>query len=333
MATFRKLKSGKWNVQIRKKNNQFISKTFIEKSLARKWAREIENQIDKNIYEDYTQAETTTLRDIIKKYRDEIVVNHKASRSTTYRCNFLIRNKIAHLTLMQLKSQHIYKFKEELQQKDKAPKTINIYVNLLSAIWLTAKKRWSISLPAQSPFELVVREYVNNLRDRILTADEYQRLLHHASESQCPPMRDIIMFAFETAARWGEITSLQRKNVDFTRNLATFVDTKNGDDRTVPLSDKAVEILKRHPFGSRFFQITYDSFRAHFERVRDAAELGDFRFHDLRACAATRLLLSGLSIAEVASITGHKDWSSLKRYARIKPTDLLEKVNNVVAIK
>ena len=306
MATFRKLKSGKWNVQIRKKNNQFISKTFIEKSLARKWAREIENQIDKNIYEDYTQAETTTLRDIIKKYRDEIVVNHKASRSTTYRCNFLIRNKIAHLTLMQLKSQHIYKFKEELQQKDKAPKTINIYVNLLSAIWLTAKKRWSISLPAQSPFELVVREYVNNLRDRILTADEYQRLLHHASESQCPPM---------------------------TRNLATFVDTKNGDDRTVPLSDKAVEILKRHPFGSRFFQITYDSFRAHFERVRDAAELGDFRFHDLRACAAPRLLLSGLSIAEVASITGHKDWSSLKRYARIKPTDLLEKVNNVVAIK
>ena len=69
MATFRKLKSGKWNVQIRKKNNQFISKTFIEKSLARKWAREIENQIDKNIYEDYTQAETTTLRDIIKKYK------------------------------------------------------------------------------------------------------------------------------------------------------------------------------------------------------------------------------------------------------------------------
>tara|TARA_R110001632_G_scaffold51781_1_gene128789 strand:- start:1016 stop:1150 length:135 start_codon:yes stop_codon:yes gene_type:complete len=37
-----------------------------------------------------------------------------------------------------------------------------------------------------------------------------------------------------------------------------------------------------------------------------------------------------MSIAEVSSLSGHQDWSQLKRYTRIKPEDLLEKINNVV---
>ena len=38
------------------------------------------------------------------------------------------------------------------------------------------------------------------------------------------------------------------------------------------------------------------------------------RWHDLRACFATNALMSGMSIAQVSTITGHKDWSQLKRY-------------------
>ena len=63
------------------------------------------------------------------------------------------------------------------------------------------------------------------------------------------------------------------------------------------------------------------------------AKIKDFRFHDLRACFCTNALLSGMSIAEVSSISGHKDWSQLKRYTRIKPADLLVKINNVVKLR
>jgi integrase len=45
----------------------------------------------------------------------------------------------------------------------------------------------------------------------------------------------------------------------------------------------------------------------------------DFRFHDLRAYFFTNALLSRMSIAEVSAVSGHKDWSQLKRYTRIKP--------------
>ena len=53
MASIRKLKSGKWQVVIRKSNHKHIFKTFIEKAVARKFAREVEQQIEKDIYTDY----------------------------------------------------------------------------------------------------------------------------------------------------------------------------------------------------------------------------------------------------------------------------------------
>jgi hypothetical protein len=40
-----------------------------------------------------------------------------------------------------------------------------------------------------------------------------------------------------------------------------------------------------------------------------------------------------MSIAEVSALSGHRDWSQLKRYTRIKPQDLLVKVNNIIKLK
>ena len=46
MATFRR-RMGKWEVRVRRYNNKTISKTFIHKEDAHKWARETETQIEK----------------------------------------------------------------------------------------------------------------------------------------------------------------------------------------------------------------------------------------------------------------------------------------------
>ena len=73
--------------------------------------------------------------------------------------------------------------------------------------------------------------------------------------------------------------------------------------------------------------------RKHFTIACKRAGIIDFRFHDLRACFCTNALLNNWSIAEVSAVSGHKDWSQLKRYTRIKPADLLEKINNVVNLK
>jgi len=330
MASLRKLKSGRWQVSIRKANHKGVYKSFAEKALAKKWAREIELQIEKDVYTDYGNAETITIKDLLIKYRDEIVPEHKARRSTTYKLNKLLRYNVSLQFVLRLKSADIYKMQKQMQLEGLAPKTVNTYVQLLYQIWVTAKRKWSINLPAQSPFELVTLQKVRNQRDRVLTNAEYVRLLEAAEYSELRLLRDVIEFAYKTGARVMEILTLKRADTDLHKKLATFRDTKNGTDRTIPLANDVVEILKRYPFGDTFFRVkSYDSFNYFFKQARDRADIHDFRFHDLRACFCTNALLSGMTEAQVATISGHLDWRSLKRYSRIKAKDLVEKINEI----
>jgi len=267
------------------------------------------------------------------KYRDEIVPSQKACRQTTATLNMLMKHRIAFYSLTQLKSAHLYKLKKEMLV-GRAPKTVNGYIQLLSLIWKTAKKVWSISLPAESPFELVTLDKVNNQRDVIISKEEEKKLIAEAAKSKMNNLADMIKFAILVGARWSEIVALERKNVCFNKKTATFIDTKNGTDHTIPLHDDAIAILKKYPFGDKFFQVSsYGKFEFYFDQARKRAGLTHIKFHDTRATFCTRALLSGMSIPEVAALSNHQDWASLKRYSRIKPTDLLEKINNVVNLK
>ena len=137
MATIRKRQSGKWQVIIRKKNYPSVVRSFLEKSTASKFAKDVETQMDKQIFKDLSGASTTTLKDLMVKYKDEIVPTQKAHRSTTATLNMLMKHKIAYYSLTQLKSVHLYKFKKEMSV-GRAPKTVNGYIQLLSLIWKTA---------------------------------------------------------------------------------------------------------------------------------------------------------------------------------------------------
>ena len=98
---------------------------------------------------------------------------------------------------------------------------------------------------------------------------------------------------------------------------------------------QAIEILKRYPFGEKFFVVkSRDSFRYHYDKVRLNAGLPDFRYHDSRSFAANRMLLSGMSEIEVAAVGGWKTLAVLhRRYARIKARQLIGKINNVANLK
>ena len=69
MATFRR-RIGKWEVRVRRYNNKTISKTFIQKEDANKWARETETQIEKGLYEDLSQANSITLNELMQMVQD-----------------------------------------------------------------------------------------------------------------------------------------------------------------------------------------------------------------------------------------------------------------------
>ena len=85
MATIRQLKSGKWQVIIRKKNYPHIAKSFLSKGLASKWAKLTETQMEQKVFDDLSGAEGTTLRQLLIKYRDELVPTFKSAKTLTYK--------------------------------------------------------------------------------------------------------------------------------------------------------------------------------------------------------------------------------------------------------
>jgi len=332
MAYFYK-RNGRWKIEIRKKGFPDVYKSFLDLKDARKFARDVESQMERNVFEDYSGASGTTLKEILIKYRDEKTVLKKGVESETSKINFLIRHKISLNSLMRLKSHQIYKLMKELALTRK-PSTVNKYVNIICHAWRVAKREWGINLPAENPCDMVTLNRVNDTRDRILTKEEYQRLLEECKNSPLSMLHDIVIFAYQVGARQGEILKLKRGHIDFEKKTCTFYDTKNNEDRTIPLADTTLAMLKNYRFGKFIFNVgPARRLRKWFFKTCYNAGIHDFRFHDLRACFCTNALLSGMTIAQVSFLSGHKDWSQLKRYTRIKPEDLLDKMNNVVNFK
>ena len=325
-------RNGRWHVEVRKKGFPDIYKSFLDKGSASKFCRDVESQMERNVFEDYSGATGTTLKEILIKYRDEKTVNKKGANSETSKINLLIRHKISLHSLMRLKSHHIYRLMKELSLTRKES-TVNKYVNIICHAWRVAKREWGINLPAQNPCDMVTLNRVNDSRDRILSKNEYAVLLDACSKSQLSTLKDIVIFAYQVGARQGEILKLKKGHIDFEKKLCTFYDTKNNEDRTIPLADETLAMLKKYRFGKYIFNTTPRRLRKWFNKATYKAQIFDFRFHDLRACFCTNALLSGMTIAQVSFLSGHRDWSQLKRYTRIKPEDLLDKVNTVVNLK
>ena len=294
MARVWKMKSGKWICEIRKKGHPYISKAFWDLKVARKFGRDVESKMERNVFEDYSGARGTTLREILVRYRDERTVLKKGWREETNTINKLIGHKIALNSLMMLKSHHIHKLMKELSSGRK-PSTVNKYVNLICHAWRVAKREWGINLPAENPCDMVTLNKFDDTRDRVLTKTEYHQLLEVAlvqdsavnnsgnntvDKDRYRHLTDVIKFAYQTGARQGEILKLKREHIDFDARTCTFYDTKNKADRTIPLADETLAIVKKHVFGQCIFDVDSRRLRKWFNKATRTAKISNFRFHN-----------------------------------------------------
>ena len=164
-------------------------------------------------------------------------------------------------------------------------------------------------------------------RDRRLAKGEYQRLRGAAEGLRNPLIWPIIDIAVETAMRRSEILSLTWENVDIQNGTCHLPMTKNGSPRTVPLTSKARQIVKSCSQNSELvFPVSSNAVRLSWDRLRARAGVNDLRFHDLRHEAISRFFERGLSIAEVALISGHKDPRMLFRYTHLRAEDVAKKL-------
>lgn len=170
----------------------------------------------------------------------------------------------------------------------------------------------------------------SNSRDRLPTLDELGRLLEHFSQSRAGradsiPMVDICLYALFSTRRSSEITrqtfdDLVGHDEIWVRDMK-HPGEKLGNDVLVKLPTEALAIIKsRQAAGGtgRIFPHNADSISAAFTRACQFLGIEDLHFHDLRHAGITRLFEMGLSIPQVAQVSGHRTWTSLKRYTHIR---------------
>ena len=139
----------------------------------------------------------------------------------------------------------------------------------------------------------------------------------------------MVQFSIETAIRQGELLKLTHKKINWDDRVMTLTDTKNGEDRDVPLSEKAYLILKSQirRIDGRIFPMTKDSLKFWFKQAKRRAKIKDFRWHDLRRHACSLLFERGLSVPEVQSISGHRDPRVLlNTYTKLDPKKIVKKL-------
>ena len=102
-----------------------------------------------------------------------------------------------------------------------------------------------------------------------------------------------------------------------------------GNNQTIPLLFESELIVMRQPPNSdRVFPFNAQSCSRAFQRATAALDIDDLTFHDLRHEGTTRLFEARFSIEQVALVTGHRDWSMLRRYVQLRAEDLHDVVRN-----
>lgn len=326
MATISKRGDFQWRVQIRRKGYPATYKTFDTKADAQKWARQVENEMDRGIFVSRTEAENTSLKEAIERFKNEYIPRLSHAKREEARATLIQNRPFACKTLAAIRTKDIADFIKERESEGVGGKTIRLDLNIISRIFEVAHTDWGME-SLTNPVKRVHKPKTTGGRTRRLEKNEEKKLLRHANDK----LRPVIIFALATAMRRAEIASLTWNNVDLKRRTAFLPKTKNGEARTVPLSPLALNLLeelKKHKADNQsVFNISAASITYAMQTAIKNAKLTDFRFHDLRHEAISRLFEeTDLDIMEIRVISGHKTLQMLARYTHLRTARLADRL-------
>jgi integrase len=171
-------------------------------------------------------------------------------------------------------------------------------------------------------------------RVRYLTAEERASLIDNAR----PELRLYIEAALQTGARRGELCTVRWTDVDMRTRTISFPKTKNGERRTVPMTDSLIRLVHAlpRPLDQQtplFKGLSPDAITIAFRRLARGLRLDNLKFHDLRHDVASTLTMAGVPQRSVMEILGHKDPRMTLRYQHLSPEHLRRAITALEAPK
>jgi integrase len=266
---------------------------------------------------------------LIGRYLESVTPGKRSRETERYRLGKLMRDPLCEVSLIQLTPASIAAYRDRRATKVRAG-TVCRELSLLNHMLEVARREWGISIPS-NPVAEVTKPKLNNARTRRLKPGEWLRLRAELEQSGNPLLLPIVELAIETGMRRGEILDLHWSRIDWRASTVHIPKTKTDKPRTIPLTPAALDVLGRlHREHDRIFDKSPNAVKLAWVRALKRAGLADFRFHDLRHEAVSRFFEMGLSLPEVALISGHRDARMLLRYTHLRPATLAKKLRDLV---
>jgi integrase len=229
MASFR-YRSNQWQARVRRKGYPDETKSFVTRQDAERWARSIETDIDKGQFVNVSEAQRTTLGDLIERYLVEVTPLMKGASEDTIRLKAIMRKPISRWSMANLSATRIAAFRDE-RLKEVGAGTVIRELAYLSAIINHARREWSINV--LNPVQMVRKPQSPPARGRVIADDEIAKLLEALEPvgRRSHWTKPAVQLALATAMRRGELLSLRWEHVDLQAQTAFLPDTKNGESR------------------------------------------------------------------------------------------------------
>lgn len=308
------------------------AKTFDRRAAAVSWVTLREDELAKPGAVDLAKVGHPTLADAIDKYTGDS--RKKIGKTKTQVLRSLKEFEIAGMKCEKIGSAEIIALAKELS-KGREPSTVGNYLSHLGAIFAVARPAWGYPLDPQAMKDaLIVTRRLgltgkSKERDRRPTLDELNTVMTHYGDRQrrrptMAPMQRLVAFAIFSTRRQEEIARIKWADLDEENSRVMVRDMKNpgekeGNDVWCDLPEQAMQIIKAMPrTEERIFPYSADSISASFTRACQFLDIDDLHFHDLRHDGVSRLFELGWNIPHVAAVSGHRSWTSLKRYTHIK---------------
>lgn len=334
MASIQKRKKANaeysYRVRIRIEGSPLITETYRTRKEAEAFARRMESEVRAGRYFGHQDSKERTFSDLVNRYIEiELPKTPKSFDKQSKQLRWWQKH-LGDYFLCHISQSMIAGLRDKLMT-EKTPRgnlrsssTANRYMAALSRAFSVAIREWGWL--KESPMANVTRPKEGKGRERFLDKDEIASLLAVCRKSKSPYLYPVTLFALSTGARKGEILGLKWDDINLSRATATFRNTKNGETRSVHLSQTILNCIqdereKRTILSPYVFPNQEGTkpacIRTAWELAVKEIGLRDVVFHSLRHTCASQLAQRHFSSLEIAAILGHKSLSMVKRYSHL----------------
>ena len=307
------------------------TETFDREAAADTWMKKRKAALAKpGALDAMKKAVDPTLAEVIDQYNLEKLKEHGDTKTQVLRS--IKASDLGKKRCSTIASPDIVEYAKTIEA---GPQTRGNYMSHLASVFTVARPAWGYPLDVQAMKDARVVLHKMGLvarskqRKRRPTLDELDRLMTYYEAMQLKrkdalPMTRIIPFAIFSTRRQEEITrvtgaDLVREHLELMVRAMKNPGEKIGNDVLTALTPEALKLIDLQPKTEGcIWPHNSDSISTSFTRACKFLGIEDLHFHDLRHEGISRLFEMGWTIPQVATVSGHRSWQSLKRYAHIR---------------